>query len=97
MGSATWELVLEAARALTTRGMAEFSRASLLDEVRRLDPRRRPDSIGPVIQGMTVNATGGPVSPCGTPLRRVSHGVYTVDTSDGLAALTAAPYLGSRR
>ena len=47
MGRATWELVLEAARALTTRGMAEFSRASLLDEVRRLDPHRRPDSIGP--------------------------------------------------
>lgn len=76
MGKAAWELVLEAASALTTRGMVEFTRASLLDEVRRLDPHRRQESIGPVIQGMTVNATGGPPSPCGTPLRRISHGVY---------------------
>jgi uncharacterized HhH-GPD family protein len=73
---AAWELVLEAAKSLTTRGLVEFTRAQLLDEVRRRDASRRPDSLGPVIQGMIANATGGPPSPCGTPLVRVGHGVY---------------------
>jgi hypothetical protein len=76
VGRAAWQLALEAARALTTRGMVEFSRASLLDEVRRLDPARRPESVGPIIQGMIVNAPGGVASSCGSPLRRVGHGVY---------------------
>lgn len=71
-----WELVLEAARSLTARGLVEFTRAQLLDEVMRRDPSRLPQSLGPVIQGMTVNASGGPPSPCGTPLKRVGHGVY---------------------
>jgi hypothetical protein len=70
-----WELVLEAAESLTTRGLVEFTRAQLLDEVRRRDASRRPESLGPVIQGMTANASGGPPSPCGTPLVRVG-GVY---------------------
>ena len=48
---AAWELVLEAARDLTRRGHAEFSRAQLLDEVLRRDPSRVPQSLGPVIQG----------------------------------------------
>ena len=76
MTIAAWELVLEAAESLTTRGLVEFTRAQLVDEVRRRDASRQPESVGPVIQGMTANATGGPPSPCGTPLIRVSHGVY---------------------
>lgn len=73
---AAWELVLEAAEALSATGDGRFTRAALLAEVRRRDPNRRDESVGPVIQGMTVNAPGGPTSPCGTPLRRVAHGVY---------------------
>jgi uncharacterized HhH-GPD family protein len=76
MTVAAWELVLEAGRSLTARGLVEFTRAQLLDEVRRRDASRRPDSLGPVIQGMIANAPGGPPSPCGTPLIRVGHGVY---------------------
>ena len=76
MTTAAWELVLEAAKSLTTRGLVEFTRAQLLDEVRRRDASRQPESVGPVIQGMTANATGGPPSPCGTPLVRVGHGIY---------------------
>ncbi|MEU2612140.1 DUF6884 domain-containing protein [Micromonospora sp. NPDC007271] len=68
--------MLAAARDLTRRGHTEFSRAQLLDEVMRRDPARLPQSLGPVIQGMTANATGGPPSPCGTPLERVAHGHY---------------------
>lgn len=48
--TAAWELVLEAARLLTTRGLAEFTRAQLLDEVWLRDSGRRPESLGPVIQ-----------------------------------------------
>jgi len=77
---AAWELVLEAARDLTRRGHAEFSRAQLLDEVLRRDPSRVPQSLGPVIQGMTANASGGPPSPCGTPLERIAHGHYRLLT-----------------
>lgn len=36
MTIAVWELVLEAAEPLTTRGVVEFTRAQLLDEVRQL-------------------------------------------------------------
>nr|WP_319462729.1 DUF6884 domain-containing protein [Micromonospora sp. RTP1Z1] len=69
-------MVLDAARDLTRRGHTEFTRAQLLDEVMGRDPSRLPQSLGPVIQGMTINATGGPPSPCGTPLERVAHGRY---------------------
>jgi hypothetical protein len=37
---------------------------------------------------MTVNATGGPLSPCGTPLERVGHGTYRLA---GASAAAAAP------
>lgn len=91
MSRANWELILEAARELTTRGMREFTRASLLDEVRRLDPHRRPESLAPAIQGMTVNATGGRPSPCGTPLKRIGYGVYQLVESAGRPAATMVP------
>jgi Family of unknown function (DUF6884) len=71
----TWSLILDAARELGAGG-AEFTRAAIVDAVIRRDPRRRADSIGPVLQGMTRNAAGGPPSPCGKPLERVSHGWY---------------------
>lgn len=83
---AAWELVLEAATELSAGGRNRFTRAALLAEVRRRDPSRRDESIGPVIQGLTVNAPGGPTSPCGTPLRRVGHGVYELIDPPGGAA-----------
>jgi hypothetical protein len=67
MTIAAWELVLEAARSFTTRGLAEFTRAQLLDEVRRRDASRRPESLGPVIQGMT------PTPPAVRPARAARH------------------------
>lgn len=86
-----WELVLDAARGLASRGHAEFSRAQLLDEVMRRDPGRLPQSLGPVIQGMTANATGGPPSPCGTPLQRVAHGLYRLVGQPPAGNQLAAP------
>lgn len=70
-----WQLILRVARELTAQS-PEFSRSELIDAVRRIDPSRQPGSLGPVIQGMTRDASGGPPSPCGTPLARVSHGRY---------------------
>lgn len=55
-----------------------FTLADLISEVQRLDPSRERTSIQPVVQGMTVNAGKGPPSPCGRPLIRVHHGVYSV-------------------
>jgi hypothetical protein len=71
----TWRLVLDAARRLGSGGRS-FTREALLREVQRMDPGRGDGTIGPTLQGMTVNASGGPPSPCGTPLRRVERGVY---------------------
>ncbi|MBO4140358.1 hypothetical protein J5U46_09410 [Micromonospora tulbaghiae] len=75
-----WQLILTAARQLTTHKL-DFSRAELIDEVQRLDPTRHPQSLGPVIQGMTRDTTGGPPSPCGTPLIRLERGRYTLADS----------------
>lgn len=72
----TWELVLDSASRLTRSGTVPFSLAELVTEVQQLDPWRERPSIQPVVQGMTINATGGPPSPCGKPLERVRHGYY---------------------
>jgi hypothetical protein len=91
-----WSLLLQAARALTGRGISPFSRDQLLREVQRLDPSRRDSSLGPVLQGLTANAPGGVPSPVGRPLQRVGRGLYRLaaatDASDGpLVAAVATP------
>ncbi|MEU8085749.1 DUF6884 domain-containing protein [Micromonospora sp. NPDC049101] len=83
-----WQLILTAARQLT-KDKIDFSRAELIDEVQRLHPTRHPQSLGPVIQGMTRDTTGGPPSPCGTPLIRVGRGRYTL--ADSGPSHTPAP------
>ena len=71
-----WQLILEAARTLTKLGRSPFTLDSLIREVQKLDSSRKRESLQPVVQGMTVNASGGPPSPCGLVLRRVAHGTY---------------------
>ena len=76
-GEATWRLVLLAARRLDAmRG--EFRLQDLVAEVQRMDPARGRGTIQPVVQGMTANAGSGPASPCGKPLMRTGHGIYTL-------------------
>ncbi len=83
-----WQLVLHEARRLSAY-RPEFTRAELIDAIRLIEPDRQPGSLGPVIQGMTRDATGGPPSPCGTPLVRVSHGHYRLaEVVDAGAAAT---------
>jgi hypothetical protein len=94
-GEPTWRMVLAAAERLDAAA-GEFRLQDLVAEVQHMDPARRRESIQPVVQGMTANAGGGPPSPCGKPLLRVSHGLYKITTSPaimspGPPALTAAP------
>ncbi|GAB3171877.1 hypothetical protein GCM10027259_07710 [Micromonospora palomenae] len=92
-----WQLILTAARQLAKHKL-DFSRAELIDEVQRLDPTRHPQSLGPVIQGMTRDTTSGPPSPCGTPLIRVGRGRYTlVDSSRLSPSPTAQPTIPTQR
>jgi len=73
----TWELVLDAARELHAR-VGEFRLDELIRQVQAADPARGRGTIQPTVQGMTVNAGTGPLSPCGKPLYRVRRGYYTL-------------------
>ena len=75
-GRPAWELLLDAAHQLTRAGRSPFSLDSLIRHVRRVDPARERPSLSPIVQGMTVNAPGGPVSACGEVFRRVDRGMY---------------------
>lgn len=77
-GRTNWELILQAARALTDAEQTPFTRQSVYEWIWRRHRREDHDrpSLDPTFQGMIKNAPGGPPSPCGTPLTRVSHGRY---------------------
>jgi hypothetical protein len=81
----TWKLVLDAVHDLSTR-LGTFRLDDIVREVQKADPERAKGSIQPTVQGMTVNAGTGPPSPCGKPLRRVSHGVYELQRAEGTGA-----------
>lgn len=87
-GTENWRLILEAARALTAAGQTPFTRLGVYQWIRRRYPRSEHDrpSLDPTFQGMTRNATGGPRSAGGTPLRRIDHGLYVL--ADTPAATT---------
>lgn len=72
----TWQLLLDAARSLTASGKPIFARADLIADVHRVDPTRERGSIDPIIQGMTINAMGGPRSACGEVFVKVERGRY---------------------
>lgn len=71
-----WRLLLECATGLQQRGLSPFTRAELIRCVQHDHPERSDGSLGPIIQGMTRGATGGPRSACGAVLERVDRGVY---------------------
>ncbi len=77
-----WQLILDAAEALTASGQAPFTRVSVYEWIWRRYPRSEHDrpSLDPTFQGMVGNAPGGPPSPCGTPLHRTGHGRYVLAT-----------------
>lgn len=71
-----WQLLLECAHELQRRGLSPFTRAELICCVQAVHPDHSSDSLGPIIQGMTRGATGGPRSACGTVFDRVDRGLY---------------------
>jgi hypothetical protein len=84
-GTENWRLILEAARALTAARQAPFSRIAVYQWIWARYPRRDHDrpSLDPTCQGMVRNAPGGPLSAAGTPLRRISRGLYEVAETAG--------------
>src|ERR1700730_8610437 len=79
-----WEILLEGARSLGTRGISEFTRLELVEYVQSVHPGRARSSIDPIIQGMTDNASGGPASACGVVFHRSDRGRYRlIETSLG--------------
>jgi hypothetical protein len=78
---ATWQEVIAAAERLTAAGDSPFKREDLVGAVQRLHPGRERGTIDPVIQAMTVNATGGPQVPALARgrLRRVDYGYYELN------------------
>lgn len=72
----TWRLILDSADELSRTGGSPFTLDTIIKHVQRRDPARNRDSIAPIIQGMTINAPGGPRSACGERLRRVDRGLY---------------------
>jgi hypothetical protein len=77
-GLPNWQLILQAARALTDAEQAPFTRQSVYEWIWRRYPRKDHDrlSLDPTFQGMIKNAPGGPPSACGTPFTRVAPGCY---------------------
>lgn len=59
MSEAIWKRVYRCAQELTRQGMTPFTRGDLIRCVQRSDPDCNPDSINPIIQGMTDNLRGG--------------------------------------
>ncbi len=54
-----WGLLRSCAEKLTAEGRTPFSRGDLITCVQRREPRYGPDSINPIIQGITSNLRGG--------------------------------------
>jgi hypothetical protein len=75
----TWEQILAAAGALERRGVRPWSLQELINEIQRTYPSRGRGTISPTLQGMTVNAPGGPPSVCGTPIRRLGRSSYVLE------------------
>lgn len=78
----TWKLILWAVEQLAV-GKGEFRLDDIIRKVQERDPDRGRPTISPVVQGMTSNAGKGPLSPCGQPLFRISHGLYRLNGDVG--------------
>ena len=74
-----WRLVHRCAQELTTSGQTPFSRGELIQCIQRIDPEYGPDSINPIIQGVTDNLKGGAPGAVGKNiLHSVSRGQFVL-------------------
>lgn len=94
-----WQLILDAAEALTAAGQAPFTRISVYEWIWRRYPRSDHDrpSLDPTFQGMVGNARGGPASQCGTPLHRTGRGLFVLASSRQASEMQVTPPVGPRR
>jgi hypothetical protein len=76
-----WSLLLDCARGLTARGESPFTRRQLIACVQKSHPDTERTSLDPIIQGMTINASGGPPNAGGTPFERVGRGLFVLRES----------------
>lgn len=74
-----WRMVQESARKLTRQGNVPFTRTDLIACVQQQEPNCGPDSINPVIQGITDNLVGGAPGATGKKiLYSVGRGIFVL-------------------
>jgi len=99
MSEAIWKRVYRCAQELTQHGMTPFTRGDLIRCVQRHDPDCGPDSINPIIQGLTDNLRGGAPGAVGKSLlHSVGRGQFVLKKSIGPnSANNQAPTVSDRQ
>ncbi|MDO8273036.1 MAG: hypothetical protein Q7U82_14165 [Gammaproteobacteria bacterium] len=84
-----WERVHQCAQELTKNGNAPFTRGDIIKCVQRYIPNCNPDSINPIIQGITDNLRGGAPGAAGKNLlHSVGRGLFILKTSSSIGMVT---------
>ena len=74
-----WMLVQQCARELTDNGVSPFTRSDIIKCVQRKNAAFGPDSINPIIQGLTDNLRGGAPGAVGKKiLHSVGRGLFVL-------------------
>jgi len=80
---AIWKLVEQCARELTENGISPFTRADIIKCVQRKNAAYGPNSINPIIQGLTDNLQGGAPGAVGKNiLHSVGRGLFVLCGED---------------
>lgn len=75
-GRTNWLLLHEAGVELTQQGRSSFSRLDLVEHVQERHPERTRTTLDPILQGMTLNAKGGPSGLGAGTFVRMGRGHY---------------------
>ncbi len=86
-----WRLLEQSAQELTNEGLTPFKRGDLIERVQSKKPGCPPDSINPMIQGITDNLRGGAPGAVGKKiLHSVGLGQFILK-SDERSKVTSTP------
>jgi|GEM_PF-1290539 len=84
-----WETIHLCAKAFDKGGNTPFTRGDIIKCVQSKIPNCKPDSINPIIQGLTDNLRGGAPGAAGKNLlHSVGRGLFVLRTSSGVGAVT---------
>lgn len=87
-----WQLIRQSAEEMTASGDVPFTRGDLIRGVQRYRPECGPDSINPIIQGLTDNLQGGAASGCTRPLlHSVGRGQFVLAAAGEVESLRTRP------